>query len=88
MTEGLRDNLDTEMMELLERHNLTPYLAEPEDLAAVVAFLASDDARYFTGQTIKVDGGFGSHQSFFAEVVAGQNEDWRRVKEGKPKSSA
>ena len=29
----------------------------PEDVAAAVAFLASDDARYITGQTINVDGG-------------------------------
>jgi 3-oxoacyl-[acyl-carrier protein] reductase len=28
-----------------------------EDVAAAVAFLASDDASYMTGQTIKVDGG-------------------------------
>lgn len=30
---------------------------EPEDIADVIAFLASDDARYMTGQTITVDGG-------------------------------
>jgi 3-oxoacyl-[acyl-carrier protein] reductase len=30
---------------------------EPEDLVGVVAFLASDDARFVTGQTIIVDGG-------------------------------
>ncbi|NMB10847.1 MAG: 3-oxoacyl-[acyl-carrier-protein] reductase [Firmicutes bacterium] len=29
----------------------------PSDVAAVVTFLASDDARYITGQTINVDGG-------------------------------
>lgn len=29
----------------------------PEDVAGVVSFLASDDARYITGQTIVVDGG-------------------------------
>jgi 3-oxoacyl-[acyl-carrier protein] reductase len=29
----------------------------PEDVAACVAFLASDDASYLTGQTIAVDGG-------------------------------
>lgn len=30
---------------------------KPEDVAALVAFLASDDAAYITGQTINVDGG-------------------------------
>lgn len=32
-------------------------LGEPEDVANVVCFLASDDAKYITGQTIHVDGG-------------------------------
>jgi NAD(P)-dependent dehydrogenase (short-subunit alcohol dehydrogenase family) len=32
-------------------------LAEPGDIAGAVAFLASDDARWITGDTIRVDGG-------------------------------
>jgi 3-oxoacyl-[acyl-carrier protein] reductase len=30
----------------------------PDDVAGVVSFLCSDAARYVTGQTIVVDGGF------------------------------
>jgi 3-oxoacyl-[acyl-carrier protein] reductase len=32
-------------------------LAQPDDIAPVVAFLASDDARWITGDTVQVDGG-------------------------------
>jgi len=32
-------------------------LAQPDDIGGVVAFLASDDARWITGETVRVDGG-------------------------------
>jgi NAD(P)-dependent dehydrogenase (short-subunit alcohol dehydrogenase family) len=32
-------------------------LAQPDDIGGVIAFLASDDARWITGDTIHVDGG-------------------------------
>ena len=32
-------------------------MAQPDDIGSVVAFLASDDARWITGDTVRVDGG-------------------------------
>jgi NAD(P)-dependent dehydrogenase (short-subunit alcohol dehydrogenase family) len=33
------------------------HMGAPDDIAAMVAFLASDDARYITGAEFLVDGG-------------------------------
>ncbi|MBD1552582.1 SDR family NAD(P)-dependent oxidoreductase [Pseudomonas typographi] len=40
----------------LELQNV-PHLGEPEDIAAMALFLASDEARYVNGALVRVDGG-------------------------------
>jgi NAD(P)-dependent dehydrogenase (short-subunit alcohol dehydrogenase family) len=45
------------MREMYVRHNMVPFVGEPEDIAPTVAFLASDMSRYLTGQCIQIDGG-------------------------------
>jgi NAD(P)-dependent dehydrogenase (short-subunit alcohol dehydrogenase family) len=51
------DRLPVEVIDRVRTSVPMGYVAEPEDVAGVVAFLASDDARYVTGQSILIDGG-------------------------------
>lgn len=46
------------MRELMASYNPMPGIVQPEDVAAAVAFLASDDARFITGHTLPIDGGY------------------------------
>jgi NAD(P)-dependent dehydrogenase (short-subunit alcohol dehydrogenase family) len=39
-------------------HTLLGRIGEPEEIARVAAFLASDDASFITGTTIQVSGGW------------------------------
>jgi NAD(P)-dependent dehydrogenase (short-subunit alcohol dehydrogenase family) len=55
--------------EVMLRHHLTPRLGRPEDIAAAVVFLASDDAGFITGQVICVDGGMLAHQPYVADFM-------------------
>lgn len=47
-----------EFRRLNAENNPVKRVGEPADIAAAVAFLASDEASYITGQTLYVDGGF------------------------------
>jgi 3-oxoacyl-[acyl-carrier protein] reductase len=49
--------LPADIVEQAERGSVLGRVAEPDDVARVVAFLCSEDARHITGQVIVVDGG-------------------------------
>ncbi|MDB5073955.1 MAG: 3-oxoacyl-(acyl-carrier-protein) reductase [Chloroflexi bacterium] len=54
ITEDLPAELKAKVLEAIPAGRF----GEPEDVADVVAFLASDSSRYITGQVLNVDGGF------------------------------
>jgi 3-oxoacyl-[acyl-carrier protein] reductase len=56
-TEGLREGRSAEFIRSMERSIPMGRLGMPSDIASAVSFLASDDATYITGITIRVDGG-------------------------------
>ncbi len=53
MTAKIPEELQDKLLELIPLQNF----GTPDDIADTVCFLASDAARYITGQTIQVDGG-------------------------------
>jgi NAD(P)-dependent dehydrogenase (short-subunit alcohol dehydrogenase family) len=57
-TPMLMTGLAPEIYESMKKQTPLGYVAEPEELAGPVVFLASDHARYITGATLNVSGGF------------------------------
>ncbi len=55
---------DIKKKEQIESHIPMGRAGNPEEIASVFAFLASDDASYITGQTIYVDGGLTLYPAF------------------------
>ncbi len=57
-TPMLMTGLAPEVYEAMKKQTPLGYVAEPDELAGPVVFLASDHARYITGATLNVSGGF------------------------------
>jgi len=68
LTQAAKDGFPPEVTQLMERQHLTPFIGEPEDVAGAVAYLASDEARFVTGQELYVDGGITSHSAAWADA--------------------
>jgi NAD(P)-dependent dehydrogenase (short-subunit alcohol dehydrogenase family) len=63
------DTASSKLRDSLTRNHLTPYIGEPQDIANVVAFLASDESRFVTGHLFNVDGGFTAHQAMYVDLL-------------------
>ena len=54
---AMTDALNEKQVEQIAQHIPSGVFGAPDDIAAAAVFLASDEARYITGQTIHVNGG-------------------------------
>ena len=54
---AMTKSLPADVLETARRESVLGRIAEPEDVARVALFLASDLARHVTGQVLRVDGG-------------------------------
>lgn len=56
MTEDMLQDEDTRSF--MEQNTVVPRLGKPSDIAAAVAYMASDEASFVTGENLVVDGGW------------------------------
>lgn len=57
LTPAAKNNMPAEVLDIFEKYNALPYHGEPDDIGHTVVFLASDESKFITGQTIQVEGG-------------------------------
>lgn len=68
MTPAVKQFMPEPILDAFKKHTLVPRLGTPEDIGHLVAFLASDESGYISGQTIEADGGLRAHLPTTAET--------------------
>jgi NAD(P)-dependent dehydrogenase (short-subunit alcohol dehydrogenase family) len=57
LTPAAKNNLPPALLDIFAKYNALPYHGEADDIGNTVLFLASDESKFITGQTIQVEGG-------------------------------
>jgi NAD(P)-dependent dehydrogenase (short-subunit alcohol dehydrogenase family) len=57
LTPAAKNNMPEPVLSIFEKYNALPYHGEADDIGYTVLFLASDESKFITGQTIQVEGG-------------------------------
>ena len=72
-TEAVEKNLTEEFRNLFLRHIPLGRIGLPEEIAAAVVYLASDESAYTTGQILTVSGGFGLAPPVYGDLARKAN---------------
>jgi NAD(P)-dependent dehydrogenase (short-subunit alcohol dehydrogenase family) len=73
VTERSAGRIPAHTLDGVRRHALLDRSATPDDVAELVAFLASDAAGFLTGLNIALDGGMSAHLPTFADELAARD---------------
>ena len=57
LTPAAQRNMPQEMLDIFMKYNALPYHGEADDIGHAVVFLASDESKFMTGQTLQIEGG-------------------------------
>ncbi|WP_332647701.1 SDR family NAD(P)-dependent oxidoreductase [Lysinibacillus sp. 54212] len=57
LTPAAERNMPKEMQDIFMKFNALPYHGEADDIGHAVVFLASDESKFMTGQTLQIEGG-------------------------------
>lgn len=68
-TDAVKENLTENFKELFLKNTPIRRMGTPEEIAGAVAYFASDDAAYVTGQILDVSGGFGLATPVFGDLA-------------------
>lgn len=68
-TEAVEKHLTDDFRSLFLRHIPLGRIGLPEEIAAAVVYLASDEAAYTTGQILTISGGFGLATPLYGELA-------------------
>lgn len=72
-TDAVNDNLTEEFREFFLKHTPIRRMGTPEEIAGTVAYFASDDAAFTTGQIVDVSGGFGMPTPVYGDMIEMKN---------------
>lgn len=67
-TDAVQNNLSEDFKEFFLRHTPIRRMGQPEEIAAVVVYFASDESAFTTGQILTVSGGFGLATPVFGDL--------------------
>ncbi|QQK08963.1 SDR family NAD(P)-dependent oxidoreductase [Miniphocaeibacter halophilus] len=68
-TDAVKDNLTPEFKEFFLKHTPIKRMGDPKEIAGTVAYFASDDSAYTTGQIVDVSGGFGLPTPVYGDML-------------------